>query len=100
MAQTEMIGTMPPTPTRPWHSWPLFKQLRQSVGLQRGMLIAGLILVALFVLTALFAPVLAPYGYAQLSDEHGKFVSLEAPSAAHPLGTTIAGYDVLSRVIW
>ncbi|RGE17624.1 ABC transporter permease [Leucobacter sp. wl10] len=85
---------------RAWHSWPLIKQLRQSVGLQRGMLVAGLVLVGLFALTALFAPLLAPYSYSALSGPDGDFGSLQAPSAAHPLGTSIAGYDVLSRVIW
>lgn len=102
--QTDIIHTAsaqaPVRRERGWHSWPLLKQLRQSVGLQRGMLIAGLALVAAFVLCAVLAPVLAPYGYSQLSDDSGAFGPLEAPSAAHPLGTTIAGYDVLSRVIW
>ncbi|GAA2176797.1 ABC transporter permease [Leucobacter tardus] len=85
---------------RAWHSWPLVKQVRQSVGLQRGMLIAGLTLLGLFLLIAIFAPLLAPYGYSTLNDPDGDFGSLSAPSAAHPFGTTIAGYDVLSRVIW
>ena len=79
---------------------PVISQLRQSVGLQRGMLIAGVILTGLFVLTALFAPVLAPYGYGQLRDESGPFGATQPPSAAHPLGTTVGGFDVLSRVIW
>lgn len=96
---TEAILTMPRI-ERGWHSWPLVKQLRQSVGLQRGMLIAGLVLVGLFLAIAAFAPLLAPYGYSALSGPDGDFGSLQGPSAAHPFGTTIAGYDVLSRVIW
>lgn len=79
---------------------PVVHQLRQSVGLQRGMLIAGLVLTALFLLCALFAPWLAPYGFAQLSDADGNFGAQQPPSAQHLLGTTVGGYDVLSRVIW
>ena len=79
---------------------PVVHQLRQSVGLQRGMLVAGLVLTALFLLTALLAPFIAPYGYSQLSGPDGNFGAQQAPSAAHLLGTTVGGYDVLSRVIW
>ncbi|MGI6878113.1 ABC transporter permease [Microbacterium sp. gxy059] len=79
---------------------PVLKQLRQSVGLQRGMLIAGLVLCGLFLLAAAFAPLIAPYGYAQLSSDAGGFAPRQAPSAEHIWGTTIAGYDVFSRVVW
>jgi len=75
-------------------------QLRQSVGLQRGMLVAGLVLTAIFLLTAVFAPLLAPYEYNQLRDAAGPFGAQQPPSADHLLGTTVGGYDVLSRVIW
>jgi peptide/nickel transport system permease protein len=83
-----------------WQRIPVVHQLRQSVGLQRGMLIAGLILVAAFLLTAIFAPLLAPYGYSQLKDADGNFGTQLPPGGAHLLGTTVGGYDVLSRVIW
>lgn len=87
---------------RPWWArLPLITQLRQSIGLQRGMLVAGLILTALFVLTAVFAPLLAPYGFAQLRGEDNRpFGAQQPPSAEHLLGTTQGGYDVLSRLIW
>lgn len=79
---------------------PVIHQLRQSVGLQRGMLVAGLVLTGLFLITALFAPWLAPYSYDQLKGADGNFGAQQAPSGAHLLGTTVGGYDVLSRVIW
>jgi len=79
---------------------PIVHQLRQSIGLQRGMLIAGLVITALFLLTALFAPLLAPYGYSTLRDEDGVFGAQVPPGGKHILGTTVGGYDVLSRVIW
>ncbi len=88
-------------PKRPlWTRIPVVHQVRQSVGLQRGMLVAGLIIVAIFVLTSIFAPLLAPFGYSQLSDAAGNFGAQKPPSATHLLGTTVGGYDVLSRVIW
>lgn len=79
---------------------PVLHQVRQSVGLQRGMLVTGLVIVAVFLLVALFAPLLAPFGFSQLSDDSGNFGAQQEPSAQHLLGTTVGGYDVLSRVIW
>lgn len=106
-----MAGVTPtPTPTPPppalagrprgWRRLPLVRQVQQSVGLQRGMLVAGLVLSGIFVVTAIFAPLLAPYEYNQLRDPTGPFGAQQAPSAEHWLGTTVGGYDVLSRVIW
>jgi peptide/nickel transport system permease protein len=83
-----------------WSRLPVVHQLQQSVGWQRGMLVAGLVICAIFVLTAILAPLIAPYGYSQLSDENGQFGAQVPPSPGHPLGTTVGGYDVLSRVIW
>ena len=83
-----------------WRRLPVVRQLQQSVGLQRGMLVAGLAISAVFLLTALLAPVLAPYGHGQLRGPDGPFGAQQAPSAEHLLGTTVGGYDVLSRVIW
>lgn len=55
----------------------------------------GLILLSMFVLVAIFAPVIAPY------DPHDtSFMSSEQPSAAHWLGTTQAGQDVFSQLVW
>src|SRR3954453_1086773 len=83
-----------------WRRLPVIHQLRQSVGLQRGMLIAGLVLMAIFILAAIFAPLLAPYGFGQLRDADGAFGAQQPPSGQHWLGTTVGGYDVLSRVIY
>jgi peptide/nickel transport system permease protein len=83
-----------------WSRLPVIHQLQQSVGLQRGMLIVGLTICAIFLLTAIFAPLIAPYGFAQLQDAHGDFGAQDPPGGKHLLGTTVGGYDVLSRVIW
>ncbi len=79
---------------------PVVHQLRQSVGWQRGMLITGLVITGIFLLTAAFAPWIAPYGFSQLRGESGLFGAQQPPSAEHWFGTTVGGYDVLSRVIW
>lgn len=79
---------------------PIVSQLRQSVGLQRGMLIAGLVICGLFILVAVLAPVLAPYSWAQQSVDGVKFGTQQPPNATNLLGTTVSGFDVLSRVIW
>lgn len=85
---------------RPLHRLPVISHLGKSVGLQRGMLVTGLVLTGLFLLAAVLAPIAAPYGYAQLSDGSGTFPAQQAPGGRHLLGTTVGGHDVLSRVIW
>jgi peptide/nickel transport system permease protein len=86
----------------PWYlRLPVISHLRRSVGLQRGMLVTGIVLCLLVLVAALFAPLLAPFGFAQAAADDGTaFGTQQPPSAAHPLGTTVTGYDVLSRVIW
>lgn len=79
---------------------PILKQVRQSVGVQRGMLITGLVISGIFILTALFAPLIAPYGFAESRDGGGVFGRQQPPSAEHIWGTTVGGYDVFSRVVW
>jgi peptide/nickel transport system permease protein len=48
------------------------------------------------VLAALGAPLISPYDPIKASQR----TSLEAPSAAHPMGTDRFGRDILSRVLW
>lgn len=79
---------------------PVSSHIRQSVGLQRTMLLIGVVLCGVFVLAAVFAPLLAPYGYSQISDNAGSFPAQAEPGGKHLLGTTVGGYDVLSRVVW
>ncbi|UUU26545.1 ABC transporter permease [Streptomyces sp. DSM 40750] len=57
--------------------------------------LTGLMLLALFALLALLAPVLAP-GDPSLINSTGS----QAPSAAHWLGTTAKGQDVLALTVW
>ncbi|TCC01850.1 ABC transporter permease [Kribbella soli] len=55
----------------------------------------GVVVVAIYVLVALLAPVIAPYG-----PTDGSFTPLTGPSAQHLLGTNVAGVDVFSQVIY
>lgn len=85
----------------PWYlRLPIVADIRRSTGIQRGMLIAGTGMTALLLLTALFAPLLAPYEWAQTTADGVNFGAQQPPSAEHLLGTTVSGFDVLSRVIW
>lgn len=61
-----------------------------------GMFAAGLAIVLLMSLAAIFAPLLAPY---PPNAEHLEHI-LEAPSLAFPLGTDRLGRDVLSRLLY
>ena len=63
------------------------------------MLVAGLIMLGAFILCAVFAPLIAPYGFAQRADASGSFGTQQPPSPEHLFGTTVGGYDVLSRSI-
>lgn len=75
--------------------------VRQSHGLQRFMLLLGFGLMAVFLVVAVLAPWIAPYGFDAVRDADGvKFGTQQAPSAAHWLGTTVGGQDVLSRVVF
>src|SRR5262249_51202345 len=56
----------------------------------------GLGVVCLFLLMALFAPLIAPYG----ADEQDLYAVLAAPSWSHWLGTDNLGRDLLSRLIY
>ena len=58
--------------------------------------VAGGIVVLFLFFVAVFAPVLAPYDYADFDATR----ILEAPSSEHPLGTDGLGRDVLSRMIY
>ena len=55
----------------------------------------GIVILAFFVLVAIFAPLLAPYG----ASDNGFERNADA-SGAHWLGTTAAGEDVLSQLIY
>lgn len=74
--------------------------IRESTGVSRWIFWIGVAIVAFFVLLAVFAPLLAPYGFDQVSADGVRFPKQGPPDGSHPFGTTVGSYDVLSRVIW
>jgi peptide/nickel transport system permease protein len=74
--------------------------LSEARGAARWMLISGLVIVAVFVILAIFAPLVAPYGFDQATADGIRFPKQESPSGDHLMGTTVQSTDVLSRVIW
>jgi peptide/nickel transport system permease protein len=56
--------------------------------------LAGLIIIAILALIAIFGPFLAPY-----DPDNDDFELLEPPSLEHPMGTDSFGRDLFSRVI-
>ena len=73
---------------RPNEVWRRLKKKKVSV-------VSMFILLALFAM-ALFAPLIAPYGYEEANLRRG----LEGSSRDHLLGTDRMGRDTLSRLIW
>ncbi len=76
---------------------PMLDDMKHSVYLWKKTPLAliGTVIIGLFLLVALFAPLLAPYSAVGTDLAH----KLEAPSAVHPFGLDQFGRDVLSRVI-
>jgi peptide/nickel transport system permease protein len=67
-----------------------------SVFFGRPLPVSGLVLIVLLIVTAIFAPWLAPYDPYKMDIVH----KLQPPSSAHLLGTDSLGRDTLSRVIY
>jgi len=58
--------------------------------------VAGLVVLTLLVLSALFAPLIAPYDPDALNPSE----KLQSPSAEHWFGTDVVGRDIFSRVLY
>jgi peptide/nickel transport system permease protein len=78
----------------------LIAQIRTARGVPKWILYTGIGIVVFFVILAIFAPLIAPYGFADSSSGGHDFPKQAAPSGAHLFGTTVQSTDVLSRVIW
>ena len=78
----------------------LARPFTETAGLARWMLVIGLVITAAFVICAIFAPWLAPYGFDQTAAHGTQFVKREAPSGDHLFGTDRLLFDVFSRTIW
>jgi peptide/nickel transport system permease protein len=78
----------------------LGKPFTQTAGLARWLLVAGVVITGVFLIFAIFAPWIAPYGFAQSSADGTMFPKVGAPSGDHWFGTDRLFFDVLSRTIW
>ena len=89
---SSLVATLPPRPES--QSSPAQRALRRL--LRRRAAMFGLVVVVLFIATALFAPYIAPHDPLQTSWSAIR----KAPGGQYLLGTDEIGRDVLSRVIW
>jgi peptide/nickel transport system permease protein len=69
-------------------------------GTARTLLLVGAGVTLFFVLMAILAPVISPYGFDQYKSGGVRFAQLAHPSHMHLFGTTVQSTDVLSRIIW
>lgn len=77
---------------------PKISELRRiiKVMFSRWVVIFGTVIILLFIIVAIFAPLLAPYDpYKQ-----NLRIALKQPSKEHLLGTDELGRDLLSRIMW
>ncbi len=63
---------------------------------QNSSAVIGFVVAVLLALTAIFAPLIAPYPYAKQDLTHTR----AAPSVQHIFGTDELGRDIFSRVVW
>ncbi len=63
---------------------------------QNSSAVIGFVVAVFLVLMAIFAPLIAPYGYAKQDLSHTR----QAPSALHIMGTDELGRDIFSRIVW
>jgi peptide/nickel transport system permease protein len=75
------------------------KPITEIRGLSKWMLIAGIVIVSFFVILAVFAPQIAPYGFDQVSAGGDRFPKQAHPDSTHLFGTTVQSTDVLSRIV-
>ena len=74
--------------------------IAEARGAPRWILFSGLVIVFVFVVLAIFAPLIAPYGFDQVTADAMRFEKQASPDGQHLFGTTVQSTDVLSRVIW
>lgn len=72
----------------------------EARGTPRWILFVGLGIVAFFVILAVFAPLIAPYGFDQVQSDGVRFPKQGSPDSTNLFGTTVQSTDVLSRVVW
>lgn len=77
-----------------------FRSVWATARVPRALFATGCALSGLFIVFAVFAPIISPYGFAQYQTDGHRFPQQAAPSSAHLLGTNVQATDVLSHVIY
>ena len=77
---------------------PRIRELRFTAHLlsQSPLVVAGFVLMFAFIVMAVFAPFIAPYG----PEERIWIAKLQPPSMEHIFGTDESGGDIFSRLVW
>jgi len=78
----------------------LWHQVRQAQGFSKWLLWVGATITVIFLVLAVFAPLIAPFGFDQYHSGAVRFPKQAAPSASHLFGTNVRSVDVLSVVIY
>jgi peptide/nickel transport system permease protein len=76
------------------------RPIREASGTARIMLWAGAAITLFFIVLAVFAPLISPYGFDQYKANGVRFPQLAHPSGAHWFGTTVQSSDVMARVVY
>lgn len=74
--------------------------IREARGVPRFMLWTGAVITTLFVITAIFAPLIAPYSFDTYKSGGHAFPKQGSPDGDHWFGTTVQSLDVLSRTVF
>ena len=92
------MAIKPEGPATFQESRPQYSERRRiaKVFFRRKISVIGLVIITVLIITAIFAPLLAPHS-PYIGDSHNK---LQPPSNEYLLGTDAVGRDVLSRVIY
>jgi peptide/nickel transport system permease protein len=78
----------------------LWAPVAASRGVPRWLLVIGTITVLVFVVLAVFAPLISRYDFGQYADANGPFIKLAPPSAAHWFGVNVMQTDVFAQVVY
>jgi peptide/nickel transport system permease protein len=87
----ELNTTIAEAPPRV-NGWQRFRK----VFLGRGLVVFGIVVILIFIIVAIFAPLIAPYP----PNKNDLESTLSSPTRTHLLGTDVLGRDTLSRIIY
>ncbi len=96
-----ILDTPPTTGGRPGGPFGrLWEQVKSAQGFSKWLLWVGAAITLVFVVLAVFAPLIAPYGFDQYMSHGVRFAKQGPPNGSHWFGTNVRSVDVLSVVIY